>query len=98
MALDHSGTFHSKLASGMAAVLGRLIWTLLPVALMVSRSTSPASAVAQSLAIAPPPVSSARKSPVRWSYQRGLMTQLYFPPSSSRFWGLGIVVWFHGCL
>ena len=37
----------------MAAVLGRLISTLLPVALTYPTSTSPASAVAQSLAMRP---------------------------------------------
>ena len=51
-----------------------LIWTLLPVALTYGVSTLPASAVAHRRASAPPPVSSARLSPVRLSYQRGLIT------------------------
>jgi hypothetical protein len=34
MALDHWGIFHSKVASGLVAVRGRLMTTLLPVALM----------------------------------------------------------------
>jgi hypothetical protein len=34
MALDHRGIFHSKVVSGLVAVLGRLMTTLLPVALM----------------------------------------------------------------
>ena len=59
-------------------------------------STRPASAVAQSRAIGPPPVSSARCSLVRLSYQRGDITQVYLP-AKSRFCGLGIVVWFQGC-
>ena len=42
-------------------------------------STRPASAVAQSRAIGPPPVSRARCSPVRGSSQRGDMTQVYLP-------------------
>ena len=58
-------------------------------------STSPASAVDQSRAIGPPPVSSARWSPVRGSSQRGDMTQVYLP-LKSRFCGRGVVVWFHG--
>ena len=39
-------------------------------------STSPASAVDHSRAIGPPPVSSARWSPVCVSYQRGDITQV----------------------
>src|SRR3954465_15411556 len=96
MALDHCGIFHSSVASGVSGVLGRLICTLRPVALTYGVSTLFASAVAHSRASAPPPVSSARLSPVRLSYQRGLMAQLELPPSRSRFCGLGIVVWFHG--
>lgn len=76
MVLAQRGTFHSKLISGRALLLGRLISTEPPVARTVPVSTSPASAVAQSLASGPPPVSSARWSPVRSSYQRGLITQL----------------------
>ena len=48
----------------------------------------PASAVAQRRAIGPPPVSSARWSPVRLSNQRGDMTQVYLP-LKSRFCGFG---------
>src|SRR3954453_10054708 len=96
MALDHFGIFHSSVASGVSGVLGRLICTPLPVALTNGVSTLFASAVAQRRASAPPPVSRARVSPLRLSYQRGLMPHQYFPPSRSRFCGLGIVVWFHG--
>ena len=45
-----------------------------PVALTHGMWTLLASAVAHSRASAPPPVSIARLSPVRWSYQRGLIT------------------------
>ena len=62
---------------------------------MYPMSTMPASAVAQKRAIGPPPVSSARWSPVRLSNQRGDITQVYLP-SKSRFCGRGIVVWFQG--
>src|SRR3954452_22978538 len=96
MALDHFGIFHSSVASGVSGVLGRLICTLWPVDLTNGVSTLFASAVTHRRASAPPPVSSARLSPVRLSYQRGLITHEYLPPSSSRFCGLGIVVWFHG--
>ena len=51
--------------------------------------------MAQRRAIGPPPVSSARCSPVRLSSQRGDITQVYLP-SKSRFCGRGMVVWFHG--
>jgi hypothetical protein len=50
--------------------------TLWPVARTNGVFTLPASAVTHSRASAPPPVSSARLSPVRLSYQRGLITQL----------------------
>src|ERR671932_2533155 len=89
---DHCGTFHSKVISGSWADRGRLICTLEPVDFTYGVSTRPASAVAQRRASGPPPVSSAGGSPVRLSYQRGLITQLYFPPSRSRFCGAGIVV------
>src|SRR3954471_9418004 len=96
MALDHFGIFHSSVASGVSGVLGRLIWTLLPVALTNGVSTLFASAVAHRRASAPPPVSSAVLSPALLSDQGGLITQLKLPPSRTRFCGLGIVVWFHG--
>src|SRR5580693_1485774 len=96
MALLHLGIFHSNSTSGSEVVLGRYIFTLLPVDLIYPMSTRPASAVAHRRAIGPPPVSIARWSPVRLSNQRGDMTQVYFP-LKSRFWGLGTVVWFHGC-
>src|SRR6202022_3615986 len=95
MALLHFGTFHSNSTSGSDMVLGKYIFTLFPVALMYPMSTNPANAVAQSRAIGPPPVSSARWAPVRWANQRGDMTQVYLP-SKSRFCGRGVVVWFHG--
>src|SRR5215467_15962870 len=100
MALDSgapdlsTGIFHSKLASGLVAVRGRLICTLWPVDLTYPpMSTSPPSAVAHSRAMGPPPVSAARW--VSPSYQRGDMTQLYLLPKS-RLAGRGIVCWFHG--
>src|SRR6516225_5501984 len=95
MALLHFGTFHSNSTSGREVVFGRYILTLRPVALMYPISTRPASAVAQRRAMGPPPVSRARWSPVRLSNQRGDMTQVYLP-LKSRFWGWGMVVWFHG--
>jgi hypothetical protein len=55
-------------------VFGRLISTLEPVAFTYGVSTLFASAVTHSRASAPPPVSSARLSPLRLSYQRGLIT------------------------
>ena len=58
----------------MSGVLGSVIVTLLPVALTYGVWTLLASAVAHSRASAPPPVSIARLSPVRLSYQRGLIT------------------------
>src|ERR671935_985169 len=93
----YCGILHSNVVSGSCAERGRLICTLEPVDLTYGVSTRPARAVAQRRASGPPPVSRARWSPVRLSYQRGLITQLYFPPSRSRFCGAGIVVWFHGC-
>src|SRR5450631_4026652 len=96
MALLHFGIFHSNSTSGFIAVFGNTIFTLLPVDLTYPISTKPAKAVAQKRAIGPPPVSSARWSPVRLSNQRGDMTQVYFPPNS-RFCGRGVVVWFQGC-
>jgi hypothetical protein len=65
---------HSKVCSGVLGVFGRLICTLCPVAFTYGVSTLFASAVIQRRASAPPPVSSARWSPVRLSYQRGLIT------------------------
>src|SRR3954453_4792013 len=97
MALDHCGIFHSRSTSGVSGVLGSLICTEWPVALTYGVCTLFASAVTHRRASAPPPVSSARLSPVRLSYQRGLITHEELPPSRSRFCGLGIVVWFHGC-
>src|SRR6478736_6189151 len=96
MAFDHCGIFHSRFISGVSGVLGSVISTLCPVALTIGMWTLLASAVAHRRASAPPPVSIARLSPVRWSYQRGDITHEELPPSRSRFWGLGIVVWFHG--
>src|SRR5215472_13719413 len=89
------GIFHSNVTSGLLTVFGKLMITLCPVDLTYPKSTSRPSAVAQSLAIGPPPVSAAM-----WlvpSNQRGDMTQLYLL-SKSRLAGLGIVCWFHGCL
>jgi hypothetical protein len=74
MAFDHCGIFHSSWVSGVSGVLGSVIWTLDPVALTYGMWTLSASAVAHSRASAPPPVSSARLSPVRLSNQRGLIT------------------------
>ena len=91
MALLHLGIFHSNSTSGIDAVLGKTIFTLCPVALMYPMSTLPASAVAHKRAIGPPPVSSARWSPVRLSNQRGDMTQVYLS-LKSRFCGRGMVV------
>src|SRR6478736_10149060 len=96
MALLHFGIFHSNSTSGSEVVLGRYIFTLVPVALMYPMSTRPASAVAHRRAIGPPPVSIARWSPVRLSSQRGDITQVYLP-AKSRFCGRGEVVWFQGC-
>ena len=59
----------------MFGVWGSVIFTLEPVASTYGVLTLFASAVAHSRASAPPPVSSARWSPVRLSYQRGLITQ-----------------------
>ena len=56
--------------------------------------TSPDSAVDQSRAIGPPPVSRARWSVP--SNQRGDIVQLY-AFAKSRFCGFGMVCWFHGC-
>src|SRR6476661_11270982 len=96
MALDHLGIFHSKVASGLRAVFGRLITTLLPVALtQPPASTRLDRAVDHRRAMGPPPVSRARWSVP--SNQRGDMTQLYLP-SKSRFWGWGMVCWFQGWL
>ena len=96
MVFDHCGIFHSKVTSGLSAVFGRLMTTLCPVALTKPpRSTRPDSAVDQSRASGPPPVSRARWSVP--SNQRGDMTQLYLS-SKSRFCGCGIVCWFHGWL
>ena len=58
----------------MSGVSGSVIFTLLPVAFTNGVFTLFASAVAHRRASAPPPVSSARWSPVRLSYQRGLIT------------------------
>ena len=60
IALDHCGIFHSNSVSGVFGVLGSWIFTLLPVDCTYGVWTLPASAVAHSRAIAPPPVSSAR--------------------------------------
>src|SRR5579859_2225819 len=87
------GIFHSNVTSGRLTVFGRLMTTLWPVDLTYPKSTRPPSAVAQSRAIGPPPVSAAR-----WlvpSNQRGDITQLYFV-SKSRLAGRGMVCWFHG--
>ena len=60
----------------MSGVFGSVIFTLDPVAFTYGVFTMFASAVAHSRASGPPPVSSARWSPVRLSNQRGLITQL----------------------
>ena len=68
------GICHSNDFSGRSAVRGKLIWTLLPVALTKPMSTRPERAVDQRRASGPPPVSSARclLSPGSPSwYQRG---------------------------
>src|SRR3954471_15546407 len=96
MVLAHLGIFHSSSISPEFIVLGRWIFTLLPVDLTFCASTIPASAVDHRRASGPPPVSSGRGSPVFFQNQRALMTQLYGPPSSLRFCGLGRVVWFQG--
>src|SRR5271165_6806488 len=88
-----TGGFHSNVTGGRDTVLGRLISTLWPVDFTYPKSTRPASAVAHSRAIGPPPVSSGRKSLP--SNQRGDMVQLYLS-SKSRLAGRGIVCWFHG--
>src|SRR3954469_497048 len=96
MVFAHGGTRQLRVISGKLADFGRLMRTPSPVAFTYGVPTSFASAVTHRRASGPPPVSSARWSPVRLSYQRGLITQLYGPCSSLRFCGLGIVVWFHG--
>jgi len=60
IAFDHCGIRHSRLASGVFGVCGRLICTLEPVALTYGVSTLFASAVTHRRASGPPPVSSAR--------------------------------------
>src|SRR5258705_12304262 len=96
MALDHLGIFHSSSTSGRSAVLGSRILTLFPVALTYPMSTSLLRAVDQKRASGPPPVSSARCLPVRSSYHRGDITQVYLS-LKLRFCGCGSVVWFQGC-
>src|SRR5437588_409747 len=92
IALLHCGIFHSNSTSGFVAVLGSRILTLCPVdSTKPPRFTSPARAVDHRRAMGPPPVSSARYLPVRLSYQRGDIVQLYLS-LKSRFCGLGIVV------
>src|SRR5215475_753862 len=62
MALLHFGIFHSNVTSGLDTVFGRLMSTLRPVDFTYPMSTRLASAVDQSRASGPPPVSSGRKS------------------------------------
>src|SRR5215813_1104977 len=95
MALLHFGICHSNCVSGRSAVFGRLILTLCPVDSMYPMCTRLLSAVDHRRAIGPPPVSSGRYSPEFLSYQRGDITHVYLL-GKSRFWGFGIVVWFHG--
>src|SRR3954447_2457349 len=94
MVLLHLGMCHSSVVSGRLSPLGSEIRTLWPVALTYGVSTRPFNAVDHRRASGPPPVSSARWSPLFLSYQRGLITQLYLS-LKSRFCGTGTVVWFH---
>src|SRR3954471_23594347 len=88
--LARAGILHSSSISPCEAVFGRLITTELPVDFTNGVFTRPPSAVAHSRAMGPPPVSSARWSPVRLSYQRGDITHVYLP-LKSRFCGRGMV-------
>jgi hypothetical protein len=76
MVFAHFGMRHSYSTAPKCDDFGKEIFTLWPVDLTYGVFTSPASAVTQSRASGPPPVSSARCLPLLLSYQRGLITQL----------------------